>query len=71
MHSTSVICRIVALKKIKVEGFQETCDGSLNCTDDILRSRQPLSMLGIHFTVLREISIMREFNHPNIISVSF
>lgn len=60
---------IVALKKIKVEGFQETCDGSLNCTDDILRSRQPLSMLGIHFTVLREISIMREFNHPNIISI--
>lgn len=50
---------VVAIKKVKI------CE----VPSDLAESRQKVGQCGIHFTVLREIKIMNEINHPNIMGL--
>lgn len=58
--------QIVAIKKVKVESLLSAEDEQSMLSQG---KTTPVANVGIHFTVLREIKVMRELNHPNVISI--
>eukprot|EP00922_Rhytidocystis_sp_ex-Travisia-forbesii_P052747 GHVS01078251.1.p1 GENE.GHVS01078251.1~~GHVS01078251.1.p1 ORF type:complete len:339 (+),score=30.41 GHVS01078251.1:185-1201(+) len=52
--------RVVAIKKVKVEVASD---------EENKKGRQSIGSLGIHFTTIREIKVMREIQHPNIMGL--
>eukprot|EP00922_Rhytidocystis_sp_ex-Travisia-forbesii_P052752 GHVS01078256.1.p1 GENE.GHVS01078256.1~~GHVS01078256.1.p1 ORF type:complete len:339 (+),score=24.28 GHVS01078256.1:185-1201(+) len=52
--------RVVAIKKVKVEVASD---------EENKKGRQSIGSLGIHFTTIREIKVMREIHHPNIMGL--
>lgn len=52
--------KVVAIKKVKVEVASD---------EENKKGRQAIGNLGIHFTTIREIKVMREITHPNIMGL--